>query len=902
MINRLPQKTLSAGAFLLSSAIAVFYKNSYFPLEKTWGKCYNQNGGNIGVLLVYIRSFMKKQGGNMKKAIIMISCISLLALTGCEAVDNSLMKLAGIKSDADYKAYQEKLKNKQIDDDGNYISDEFDDELVIPDGSIHVSFFENRNIRIDYFYDAQFTRPIDIYGCYIDPGDSIYASVSEVNNPDSTTYDFSEFKVFRYDEAGTRYAVDIGHDNKNVITIPEDFSSTEIAVEPVGFYPNRQIAFSDEFTDNNGESSNANGSWFIDNKKYDTDTAEISSAAGYSVSYEYDPDMYYFVDSAPKAFFYSDEKGKVIFADTVNDTDEYSVKLHKYTAADIDIHSPGLSEIKLNNEAINDGNKDRLKKLRAGDVLKFTTDTKNTVYSEELDVKPDAISNGYIFTFIIPDDAEDKYEFKVRGWLEKEKVHFEVEESSIWKKALSIMSLGREDEDKLLNVDNGEDTFTYLDLKNGKDIPLKEINDLIISATPEIEKFRNLVFKVSVNGRTPQYIINKSDKIRLRFSEVDTVKIDVCKGFVFNEKEIKNNYEGLTLHYYVDGKEAADGQFIEEGKTVSIKAECKDGVTVTGGAIGAGKLSGEVVIKSDTQIKDLVVNADSDGSFVYRASDFKYAHGSIIFRYKGDVIADGQRLGRGSEITYEAASADSGYWLPDGEHKIFIEGEDQAKEEMRAIRFYKHEKRNVKLIRTEHGGVIKYTQNGKVLTGTSASVYCGSVIEMSFTPWSGWSTDNFDNIKYIVTEEENQIVKIGSSQIDNELFREAAEHKPKLTVKLGSSVGKATSFSVIASGAAPVLKAKTDNKLIDKTIFEDKIGTEKGFTITAEEGALIGGEQIRLDIGYKYSDKTTANVTRYIRKLPGSVTVNIYDSNYERQNKTCTEINVEIGKVKDREG
>lgn len=832
----------------------------------------------------------------MKKAIILISCLALFALTGCEAVDNGLMKLAGIKSDADYKAYQEKMEKKQIDDDGNYISDEFDDEIIVPDGAIHVSFFENKNIRIDYFYDAQFTRPIDTLNCYIDPGDSIFASITEVNNPDSETYDFSEFRVFRYDEAGARYAVDIGHDDRNVITIPEGFSSTEIAVEPVGFYPDRQISFSDHVIDNNGKKVKANGSWYIDNRKYDTDMVEISSAAGYSVSYQFDPDMYYFVESAPKAFFYSDEKGKVIFADTVNDTDEYSVELHKYTAAETDIHSSGLSEIKLNNEAITDENKDRLKKLRAGDVLRFTTDTKNTVYCKDLDVKPDALSNGYVFTFIIPDEAEAQYEFKIRGWLEKEKVRFEVEESSIWKKALSITPLGKEDEDKLLNVDNGEDTFTYLDLKNGKDIPLKEINDLVIYATPDIEKFKNLVFRVSINGRSPRYIINKNDRIRLKFSEVDTVKIDVCKGFVFDEKEIRNNYEGLTLHYYVDGNEVADGQFIEEGKTVSIKAECAGGVTITGGAIGAGKLSGEVVIKSNTKIKDLVVNADSDGSFVYKAADFKYEHGSVVFRYKGDVITDGQRLGRGSEITYEAASADSGYWLPEGEHKIFIEGEDQAKEEMKAVRFYKHEKRNVKLIRPDYGGNIEYTLNGKVLTGTSASVYCGSVIEMSFMPWSGWSVDHFDNIKYIVTEEANQIVKLGNIPVDNNVFREVPEHKARLKVELGSSVGKTTSFSVTASGAAPVLKVKNDNKHLSKTIFDDKIGTEKGFTITAEEGALINGEQIRLDIRYKYSDKTTANVTRYIRKLPGSVTINIYDDNYQRQNMTCTEISIEISK------
>ena len=834
----------------------------------------------------------------MKKSLIVISCLSALVMTGCAAGDKLIVKIAGIENDADYKKYQDNMTDNKVDSNGNYISEDYDKDFIVPTGDIHVSFFDNKNIMLKYYYDAQHTREIDVLNCYMDPGEKIYASIEEINNSNSDLYDFSEFKIFRYDENGDRYNVDCSLQDKEIIAIPDDLKSKEIAIEPIGYYPKKQLSFEDTIVNSDGTTVKANGSWYIDNKKCDSDSVDISSTATYAVTYEYDQSKYYFVKSSPEAYFYSDDKGKVIFSDSKNDSGEYSVELHKNISADTNIKKTGLIELRLNNELINDNNRDKLNKLKCGDVLKFTTDNNNNVVCKDLDSERDVTPNdGYVFTYKIPNDADGKYQFTVRNWLEKEKVRFEVKESSLWKKALSITPLGKEDEDKLLKVDNGEKTFTYLDLKNGKDIPLKEINDLTIYVTQNIEKFQNLVFKVSVNGKAPQYLINKDDSIKLKYSETDTVKIDVCKGFVFNEKEIKNNYEGLTLHYYVDGNEVYDGQFIEEGKTVNIKAECAEGVVITGGAIEAGKLEGNVVIKSNTKIKNLVVNADSDGSFVFNSSDYKYEHGTIIFKYKGDTITDGQRIGLGSEITYEAVSTDNGYWLPDGEHTIVINGEDQAKAEMRSIKFYKHEKRNVRLIYPDYGGNITYSLNGKPLTGTNTSVYCGSEIEMSFIAWNGWSTDYFDNTKYVVTEDENQVINVNGNVIDNNIFKETSGHKPTLTVDLDKSVGKTTKFSVTASGSVQELNKKHDNNFSDKTIFEHKIGTEKGFTITAEEGALSGGKRLKIKVEYVYDNEPKANLTWYIDKLPGSVTINVYNNIQERQSQKCKEINVIIEKV-----
>ena len=485
----------------------------------------------------------------MKKSLIIISCLSAFVMTGCDAGEKLIVKVAGIENDDDYKKYQNNVTENKVDSNGNYISEDYDENFIVSTGDIHVSFFDNKNIKLKYYYDAQQTREIDVLNCYMDPGDKIYASIEEINNTNSNLYDFSEFKIFRYDENGDRYNVDNTSKDIEVIVIPIDLKSKEIAIEPIGYYPQKQLSFEDAIVNSDGTTVKANGTWYIDNKKCDSDSTNISSTAKYAITYEYDPSKYYFVKSSPEAYFYSDEKGKVIFSDSKNDSGEYSVELHKNISADTDINKPGLIELRLNNELINGNNKDKLNKLRCGDVLKYTTDKNNNVTCKELDSERLEMTDGFVFTYKIPKDAEGKYRFTVRNWLEKEKVHFEVKESSLWKKALSITPLGKEDEDKLLKVNNGEKTFTYLDLKNGKDIPLKEINDLTIYVTQDIEKFQNLVFKISVNGKSPQYLINKEDSVKLKYSETDNVKIDVCKGFVFNEKEIKNNYEGLTLHY-----------------------------------------------------------------------------------------------------------------------------------------------------------------------------------------------------------------------------------------------------------------------------------------------------------------------------------------------------------------
>lgn len=838
----------------------------------------------------------------MKKLMFLTVLFPLIAFTSCgtdltDYYDKILIDYTGIGSDDNYKEYQAKKQNGEVDPNGVYISEEMNgDEPSVQTGSIQVYFFENKNIKVEYYLDEQYTIPLDS-GDYVNPGDIIYASVVEINNPHSNLYDFSGFNVFRYTDDGERYPVDNDMTNNNrVIKIDDNAQYKEIAIEPLGYYPEKQIVFNDSLAGSNGIRSQANGTWYIDNKKCSTGTVEVKSTASFAVSYEYDKDKYYYLDSEPKAYYYSDDKGKVLFSESNgdNETEEYSVDLHKYISADLDIKANGLTELRVNNEVINGSNSSRLKKLKCGDVLKITTAKEYNAACRDLESFRTDLSDSFIFTYTIPQEADGTYEFNIRKWLEKEKVSFEVKESSLWKKAISITPLGQDDEDKLLKVSNGEKTFSYKDLKNGKDIPLKEINDLEIYATQNIEKYQNLVFKVSVNGRTPQYIINKDDRIKLKFSEADTVRIDVCKGFIFNEKEIKKNIEGLKLIYSADGNVITDGQFLDEGTDVTVKAECKDGVVITGGAIKPGDLEGHVVIKADTKIKDLVVTADSDGSFVFNSSDYQYEHGKINFLYQGSIIADGQRIGKNSEITYEAASVDKGYWLPDGEHKIIVSGEDQAKADMRAIRFYKHERRSVKLVQPDYGGDIEYSVDGLNYKLPRVTVYCGSEIEMAFKPWNGWDCNYPDNSKYIVTEDENQIAGVNGKNIGNDIFTENEAYKPTLEVKLDSSIGKSISFSINASGATPVQDVIMDGTF-DKTIFESKIGTEKAFTITAEGSGLLNEEKIVLYIEYIYADGTDPKNQKTIKKLPGSAVISVYDDIKQRDN-LCKEINIEIKK------
>jgi len=263
-----------------------------------------------------------------------VSCIAvLLALSGCsEQIEEQAMERAGILEDEDYAQYIELREANQLNEDGTYLPTNKPDEEpapTAPQGSIHVTFAANSNLKILYYYDSGLSDPVDPASCYVEPGDCIYAGEPECTSPIGDLYQFDGFRIYEYDSEGNRgkELTWTGADPRLVLEVPADYSGGELAVEPYGRYSKCSLSLQDYYLDNSGRTQEAGGNWFINGEKMQESQVEISPAASYSVDYAYDTEKYEFVASEPRSF--SHENGLVQF-ETVqagSGVEAYSVRL-----------------------------------------------------------------------------------------------------------------------------------------------------------------------------------------------------------------------------------------------------------------------------------------------------------------------------------------------------------------------------------------------------------------------------------------------------------------------------------------------------------------------------------------------------------------------------------------------
>jgi hypothetical protein len=208
-------------------------------------------------------------------------------LTGCGPVDSiiksQMIKQSEVSSDENYVLYEENKSNGTIDDEGYYYAD----DSVETAGSIHVTFATNNNLDVKYYYDADMKNEIDTTACYINPGDSIYATADINNSVNSTMYEFSGFEVFEYDAEGNQSESSLAFsekDSKYELTIPTDFDVTELSIAAYGKYVSREISLKDYYVDNDGKKHDLDGTWEINDKICTEDTAKIDPVSAYIIS------------------------------------------------------------------------------------------------------------------------------------------------------------------------------------------------------------------------------------------------------------------------------------------------------------------------------------------------------------------------------------------------------------------------------------------------------------------------------------------------------------------------------------------------------------------------------------------------------------------------------------------
>lgn len=357
--------------------------------------------------------------------------ISILLLTGCDnPASEPLMRLSKLNNDNDFQRYEEMKESGELAEDGTFdyksalaAEEEQGETETVPDGAIHVTFSSNRYLDVDYFSDADLTESVGPAECYMDPGDTIYASDPLSKNPNSNMYSFEEFQVYEYDETGQRGELlfEGKPEGNAVFTIPDDFEGSEISVVPVGDYEERELSLNVYYRDDDGKKHDLSsaGHWEVNGEaQKENEPVSVSPVESYTLAFNYDTDNYFYVGSSPECFNHIDELGKVEFwsAGATDEAVEYSVELHPYLHLTIRFSEDGTVRV-------NDGEEQEVKKgsswksgdLAYGDRIVIESKGKPTItdgddsYVEQKPAEP--IEGGSRYTLDInssADSAEDE--------------------------------------------------------------------------------------------------------------------------------------------------------------------------------------------------------------------------------------------------------------------------------------------------------------------------------------------------------------------------------------------------------------------------------------------------------------------------------------------------------------
>ena len=286
---------------------------------------------------------------NKKLLTLILILSSLTAISGCSRIKDKLTQAmwerSGISEDVSYREYQQMVSEDVLDEEGLYHSDEVEQIISesnpIREGTVHVSFARNDYLQAEYFRDAELQEKIEGSGCWLNPGDTLYASQVRSVNPNSPLYQFSEFRIFEIDAAGAVQSLALQKENPGeVFRIPEDFSGTEISVVPLGVYLDREVRMHAVYINSEGkEVSLERGGWDIDGKKFGNGTVRLNPMETYHIRYDYSPyrDDWYFDKSFPEPYWDRGSDATVTFlaepsAQTALD---FKVILHPYGAMTI---------------------------------------------------------------------------------------------------------------------------------------------------------------------------------------------------------------------------------------------------------------------------------------------------------------------------------------------------------------------------------------------------------------------------------------------------------------------------------------------------------------------------------------------------------------------------------------
>jgi len=323
----------------------------------------------------------------MRKQVLWLLLALCLLLSGCahfdEYLEEQMLAQSKIAEDANYQTYQGYLEEGKLTQQG-YHQDDGESETETTEGPVptdaaHVTFADNSYLSIQYFSDAANTELLNAQSCYLAPGDSIYAIVAVDEGVSSSMYRFSGFRIYQYEDGRRKLAdtVQPGEDGF-ILEISEELERAELSIEPIGAYEMRVISLRDYYTDDEGKEYDLPGTWTINDRQQTGEQIEVSPVTSYIISYEYDSSEYFYISSTPKCYYDSNEDGIIIFErrDSSDETEDYSVELHKYISAVV--NSTQNRSVSVNNGVIQNisaGQALKIPKLRYGDTVILVTDS-----------------------------------------------------------------------------------------------------------------------------------------------------------------------------------------------------------------------------------------------------------------------------------------------------------------------------------------------------------------------------------------------------------------------------------------------------------------------------------------------------------------------------------------------
>lgn len=313
-------------------------------------------------------------------ALVVALLTAILCLSSC-SISELMASVTGVNKDPAYTEWQKLSTDGLLDEEGKYVSQ-----------AIHVTFGKNPFLGIKYYSDKEMQEPINEDQCYIMPGHCIYAEVVSENNPYTNLYHFKTFRIWDYDENGQRKSELKWYPGSGdlVFMLPNEYSGTDIGVEPIGEYQQRTLRFEDHL-DNELIERVQESSWTINGNPTQNEYYSVDPVEPYSVEYHFDAENYYFVSSTPKCFFSGE--GLVCFEqmEPTEDNDTYSVTLGRYYSATLKAENGNIEKVKVNGIERTDlktpQNEMSLSKLKDTDIIVVVSNTDKVKCTGELQYK-----------------------------------------------------------------------------------------------------------------------------------------------------------------------------------------------------------------------------------------------------------------------------------------------------------------------------------------------------------------------------------------------------------------------------------------------------------------------------------------------------------------------------------